>query len=56
MNKGLKEVLVRVEYHGQVWTEVISIENINEISNCKSTYNIKDIRRSDQYSLSERNS
>lgn len=27
MNKNIKEVLVRVEYHGQIWIEAISIEN-----------------------------
>lgn len=26
MNKNIKEVLVRVEYHGQIWYEYISIE------------------------------
>lgn len=29
MNKHITEVLVRVEYNGQIWYEVISIENSN---------------------------
>lgn len=28
MNKGIKEVMVKREYNGQIWFEVISIENI----------------------------
>lgn len=31
MNKNIKQVLVKVEYHGQVWYEYISVENSHEI-------------------------
>ncbi len=39
MNKNLREVLVRVEYHGQVWFDirVISDDTFKQVSHPKQT-------------------
>jgi len=51
MNKGLKEKLVKVEYHGQVWYEVRIISNgtIKQQQNFRNTKHVSERRELRQH-------